>query len=213
VISAILFDFDGLLADTEPLHCQSWRAALAGHGVCVSEQFYLDWWVRQGKGIGDFLRSRGLKLDAQRLRDEKSVHYLRLVETSCAAMPGVRELLGRMSGRKKLAVASSGSADTIKAVLDKLGLTGHFATVVTSGDVQRVKPFPDVFLLAAQRLGVPPQQCLVLEDAEKGVLAARAAGMKCIAVPSPCTVDNDFSQADLVVGSLHEVTMDVIEAM
>jgi beta-phosphoglucomutase len=213
MISAILFDLDGLLADTESLHCRAWQATLGGHDIAVSVEFYFDWWVRQGRGIKDFVRAKELGLDPVLLRAEKAVHYARMVEACCTPMPGALELLDRLDGHKKLAVASGSSAEAVRAVVGKLSIASRFASIVTGSDVQRGKPSPDVFLLAAQRLGVVPRQCVVLEDAEKGVLAAKAAGMKCIAVPSRYTADNDFSQADLVVPSLDEITMGVIDAL
>ena len=213
MISAVLFDLDGLLADTETLHCQAWQATLHEHGIALSVEFYYDWWVRQGRGITDFLLSRELTLSPVTLRAEKAVHYARLVATECTPMPGALELLHRLSGRKELAVASSAWVDAVQAVLGKLNIAGRFRTIVTGSDVERAKPFPDVFLLAAERLGVAPGRCVVLEDAEKGVVAAKAAGMKCIAVPSRYTADNDFSKADLVATSLSEITLDRIDAL
>jgi beta-phosphoglucomutase-like phosphatase (HAD superfamily) len=85
--------------------------------------------------------------------------------------------------------------------------------IVARNDVTRYKPAPDVFLLAAERLRVPPDQCVVLEDAEKGVRAAHAAGMKCIAIPNRHTRDNDFSLATIVAKSLHDVTVGMIDGI
>ena len=213
MITAVLFDLDGLLADTENLHCRAWQATLGEHDVAVGVEFYFDWWVRQGRGVAEFLRSRDLTFDADFLRAKKAAHYAQLVATCCTPMPGALGLLDRLDGHKKLAVASSAWVDAVRAVLAKLGIVDRFATIATGSDVQRVKPAPDVFLLAAQRLEVAAGQCVVLEDAEKGVMAAKAAGMKCIAVPSGHTADHDFSQADLVVESLDKITMDMIDAL
>jgi HAD superfamily hydrolase (TIGR01509 family) len=213
MISAVLLDLDGLLADTESLHCRTWQATLGEHDIAVTAEFYFNWWVRQGRGIKDFVQARRLALDPMCLRAEKAAHYARLVETCCTPMPGALELLDRLHGQKMLALASGSSAEAVRAVLGKLGIANRFAAIVTGSDVQRGKPSPAVFLLAARKLGVEPGQCVVLEDAEKGVLAAKAAGMKCIAVPSYYTADNDFSQANLVVPSLDEIRMGVIEAL
>ncbi len=128
-------------------------------------------------------------------------------------MPGALDLLDRLRGRKTLAVASSALRNAVHAVLNRLGIADRFARIVTGSDVHRLKPFPDIFLEAARRLAVAPGECVVIEDAEKGVIAAKAAGMKCIAVPSIHTADNDFSAAELVVPALAAVTMDMIEGM
>ena len=213
MITAVLFDLDGLLADTESLHCRAWQATLGEHDVAVSVEFYFDWWVRQGRGVSEFLRSKDLTLDPGFLRAKKAAHYAQLVATCCTPMPGALDLLDRLAGHKQLAVASSAWVDAVHAVLAKLGIADRFATIVTGSDVQRVKPAPDVFLLAAQRLKIAPGQCVVLEDAEKGVVAAKAAGMKCIAVPSCHTADHDFSQASLVVASMDKITEDMIDTL
>jgi len=213
MIAAVIFDLDGLLADTEILHCRAWQTTLKGHGITLTADFYRDWWVRQGRGISDLAMSKKLSIDVASLQAEKDVQFARLVDNDCVAMTGALELLDHLEGRKKLAVASSSWANAVQSVLGKLGIAKRFDTIVTGNEVRKAKPFPDVFLLAAQRLGIAAGQCVVLEDAEKGVLAAKTAKMKCIAVPNGCTADNDFSQATRVVASLHEITMHVIDAL
>jgi HAD superfamily hydrolase (TIGR01509 family) len=210
MIAAILFDLDGLLADTEILHCRAWQTTLDARGIPLTTAFYYDWWVRQGRGITDFLQDRKLDLPPDTLRADKARHYTHQVNTACTPMPGALALLDRLHGRLPLALVSSSWQDSVHAVLAKLQIADRFATIVTGSDVPRAKPFPDGFLLAAQRLAVPPAACLVLEDAQKGVLAAKAAGMRAIAVPSPHTADHDVSRAERVVSSLDEVTWDLL---
>ena len=213
MISTVLFDLDGLLADTEILHCRAYQAVLSGHGLSLSEEKYREHWMRQGLGVADFLRMHGASVDLGELRRQKAIQYAALVRSSCQAMNGALELLDRLHGQKKLGLASSSYSDAVTAVLAKLVIADRFACIVTGSDVKRVKPFPDIFLEAARRLGVQPQQCVVIEDAEKGVLAARAAGMKCIAVPSHYTAGNDFSAATVVVDSLEQVTVEMIDRL
>lgn len=213
MISTVLFDLDGLLADTEVLHCRAYQTILLRHGMTLTDQHYEECWIRQGLGIADFLRSQGLTHDPAELRKAKAVEYARLVETCCAPMPGAVELLDRLQGQLTLAVASSAFADAVHAVLRKLEIADRFARIVTGSDVRRLKPFPDIFLHAAGLLGVEPGRCVVIEDAEKGILAARAAGMKSIAVPNRHTAGNDFSAADAVVSSLHAVTRELIASL
>jgi HAD superfamily hydrolase (TIGR01509 family) len=212
--AAILFDLDGLLADSETLHCQAWQTTLAAHGLAITTAFYCDWWVRRGLGITKFIQARNPALDVALLRRQKAAEYAHLVATRCQPMPGAIELLDHLAaGRWPLALASSAWSDAVQAVLTKLAIADRFAAIVTGNDVPRAKPHPDIFLLAAARLGAAPARCVVLEDAEKGVLAAQAAGMKCIAVPTSFTADNDFSHADLVVPSLCELTVPQIDAL
>jgi beta-phosphoglucomutase len=128
-------------------------------------------------------------------------------------MEGALELLESLRGKMRIALASSSYRDAIDGVLAGLRI-GHFFEVVVSGlDVAQVKPAPDIFLKAAADLGVAPAQCLVFEDAEKGVIAAHRAGMRCIAVPNEYTRHHDFSKATKICSSLKEITPEVLRSV
>jgi len=213
VITSIIFDLDGLLADTERLHCRAYQTALAEHGIELSESDYAEHWVRCGKGIVDWVDMHRLDLSPHALRLRKSEHYLALLRSSLRPMAGAMELLNAFHGSKKLALASSSYRDAVDGVLTGLNIGHFFQVIVTGLDVPRVKPAPDIFLKAAGQLGVPPSQCLVLEDAEKGVMAAHYAGMRCIAVPNEHTRHHDFSKATRVCASLSEVTLEFLDSL
>jgi HAD superfamily hydrolase (TIGR01509 family) len=212
-ISAVIFDLDGLLADTECLHCRAYQMALSEHGVELLDADYAEHWVRFGNGIADWVNLRGLTLDLNRLRLRKAGHYLDLLASSLRPMEGALELLESLRGKLRIALASSSYRDAIDGVLAGLGI-GHFFEVIVSGlDVAQVKPAPDIFLKAAADLGVAPAQCLVFEDAEKGVIAAHRAGMRCIAVPNDYTRHHDFSTATKICSSLKEITPEVLRSV
>lgn len=213
MITAIIFDLDGLLADTERLHYRAYQAALNEHGVTVSEAEYAEHWVRFGKGISDWVDKHRLALDPQALRLRKSAFYQELLASSLLPMDGALQVLNMLSGRMKLALASSSYRDAVDGVLAGLGAGKFFDVVVSGVDVPRVKPAPDIFLKAASDLCVPPAQCLVVEDAEKGVIAAHRAGMRCVAVPNDYTRHHDFSKATRVCYSLTEITPDALRAL
>ena len=206
MIHAVIFDLDGLLADTECLHCRAYQMALLEHGVELRDWDYAEHWVRYGKGIADWIAMRGLELDPHALRLRKAQHYLDLLRSSLRPMEGALDLLELLHGRTKLALASSSYRDAIDGVLAGLGIRHFFKVIVSGLDVAHVKPAPDIFLKAARDLGVEPERCVVLEDAEKGVIAARLAGMRCIAVPNDYTRHHDFSQATTICSSLNEIT-------
>ena len=213
MISTVIFDLDGLLTDTERLHCQAWRQTLAGVGVDVSEEEYADHWIRAGLGIDGFVRLRGLDHDPLVLQRSKRGVFVTLLETSLRPMPGAVALIETLHGKKRLAVATSSFRENAELILQRLDLTRYFDTVATNESVTRVKPHPDLFLHVAERLGVAASECVVLEDAEKGVVAAHAAGMKVIAVPTAQTRGNDFSKATRVVSSLAEVTLPLLDSL
>jgi len=213
MIPAVIFDLDGLLADTECLHCRAYQMALLEHGVELEDADYAEHWVRFGKGIADWLSLRGFALDPHALRLRKAEHYLNLLESSLRPMDGAVELLEAFHGRTKIALASSSYPDAIDGVLSGLGIAHFFEVIVSGLDVAQVKPAPDIFLKAAGDLGVEPSQCLVFEDAEKGVMAAHLAGMRCIAVPNQHTRHHDFSKATKVCASLRDITDDFLRSL
>lgn len=210
MISTVIFDLDGLLADTELLHCQAYQMAFVERGINLGVADYAEHWIRQGKGIVDWVVLRGLTFDPHALRMRKSQHYLSLLESSLRPMDGALELLESLRGRFRTALASSSYRDAIDGVLAGLRIAHYFEAIVSGLDVAKVKPAPDIFLLAAGRLQVDPTECLVFEDAEKGVLAAHRAGMRCIAVPNGFTQHHDFSKATRVCASLREINIDLL---
>lgn len=213
MIPALIFDLDGLLVDTESLHCRAYQMALQEHGVELRDADYAEHWVRFGKGIADWLSLRSSPLDPHALRLRKAQHYLNLLISSLRPMEGALELLESFHGRTKIALASSSYRDAIDGVLTGLGIEHYFEVIVSGLDVAQVKPAPDIFLKAARDLGVEPSQCLVLEDAEKGVTAAHLAGMRCIAVPNRHTRHHDFSKATKICSSLKEITVDLLRSL
>jgi beta-phosphoglucomutase len=213
MITSVIFDLDGLLADTERLHCLAYQEALQFHGATVSDEEYADHWVRSGRGISEWLTERALTLDPVAIRAHKSRCYLDLLVSELRPMEGALTLLEKLHGRKKLALASSSYRDAVEGVLAGLGIGRYFQAIVTGLDVPRVKPAPDLFLAAAEQLGVPPAECVVLEDAEKGVIAASLAGMRCIAIPNQYTRHHDFSKATRVCSSLNEITVELLDRL
>lgn len=204
---AVIFDLDGLLADTEPLWTESARRLLARRGLQYAPEL-------KARTIGRHpIEVMGIYKETYRLEEEPAalaaerVALLReLYEKDLRPMPGAPELVGALAAeRVPMAVASSSPASLIELVLDRLELGQDIPVRVGSERVQRGKPAPDLFLLAAAELGVPPSACVVLEDAPAGMLAARAAGMLCVAVPGPHT-PLPLPPCDLQVSSLRELS-------
>ena len=213
MIEAFIFDLDGLLADTEHLHCRAYQQALLEHGAALDETDYCEHWVRSGKGIVEWIAARKLDLDPHALRLRKSEHYLDLLLSSLQPMDGALELLERLHRKTKIALASSSYRDAIDGVLAGLRIAGFFDVIVSGLDVAQVKPAPDIFFKAASDLGVAPAGCLVFEDAEKGVIAAHRAGMRCIAIPNDYTRHHDFSKATRICTSLREITPEFLKTL
>jgi HAD superfamily hydrolase (TIGR01509 family) len=213
MINAVIFDLDGLLADTEKLHFTAYKTVFSELGIELSDEEYADHWIRCGQGTDAFVAKRNLTADPNFVRREKARLYKKLVSSSAKPMPGARELLCSLQGRKLMALATSSHPKDAHAVLKALDFEDFFSYVAAKNSVERVKPYPDIFLHVAKEINTLPENCLVVEDAEKGILAADAAGMKSIAVPNRYTMNNDFSKATLVVKSLEEVSYELIDQL
>jgi mannitol-1-/sugar-/sorbitol-6-/2-deoxyglucose-6-phosphatase len=217
-VDAVILDMDGLLIDTEPV----WRVAglevFAGLGISLSERDLLDstgqpmdvmirgWRKRQPSDGGRGAELTDAELTDAEVADRIIDHVIAHVTTEGQPMPGVTAMIARFERYGlPLAIASSSPLRLIDAVCDRFGLASIL--VRCSGlDEVRAKPAPDVYLTAARRLGVAPASCLALEDSPPGIAAAKAAGMRCLAVPDPLlAADPRYREADLVIGSLTEL--------
>lgn len=191
----------------------AYQDALAKFGFELTEKHYSEHWILKGGSIGEFIAARGLNIDPELVRLTKAGRYEELVVSTADPMPGAISILSRMMGWKKLALATSSYEDAAYVVLKALNIGVYFSCIATRSSVTRIKPFPDLFLYVARALGEAPDNCLVFEDSEKGIIAAQAAGMKSIAVPNIHTFDHDFSKATVIVPSLEVVTKELIESI
>lgn len=200
---SVIFDLDGTLVDSEPNYFEAGRQTLAGQGVTDFT------WADHERYVGISTRETlalwkdryGLTAPLDDLLTEKNRRYLELARASTHVYPEMRgfvELLGAEG--VPMAVASGSSPEAIEAILTGTGLASRVTTVVSADEVAHGKPAPDVFLEAARRLGADPSGCVVLEDAAPGATAARAAGMRCVAVPYVAEQADDpaFAKADLL---------------
>ena len=217
MLCAAVFDMDGLMIDSEPL----WRLAetevLGELGVEVTEAMCLEIMGMRTDEVIDlwYRRFRWSGPTPAEVGDRLQRRMLDLIRDRGARMPGLEHALATCEEAGfTLAVASSSTPTLIAATLAALGVADRFATTCSAVEVARGKPAPEVFLLAAERLGVPPTSCLVLEDSVAGVAAARAAGMRVIAVPTREVADAaGFGGADLVLGSLEELSAEHVNRL
>lgn len=205
MIKAVIFDKDGLMFDSEKLQYQSFVDTLAEYGHKYTKELH-----RQYAGhSAEFTYSSIQKLfkikDTNTFIKKRRQHYRELSAKNLKPNPGLLELIRFLKKKSyKLAVASGSHFQALKEELDQSKLTGYFDFIL-SGEGLPSKPAPDIFLTVAEKLKVKPTECLVLEDSQPGVEAAKAAGMYCIAIPSEFTKHQDFSKADLTVENLKEV--------
>jgi len=192
------------MVDSEPHSLASWSTVLSRRGITLTQPV-IDrmFGLRQIEAARMLVDVYGLTEEPTSLAKEKEEYQIRHLDGQITAMPGLFELLTESERRGLVvAVASSGAQSYVAAVLTAINLSDRFHAVVTGDDVVNGKPAPDVFLVAARALQVEPCECVVLEDAPSGVQAAKAAGMRCVAVPNAHTRALDLSVADFVLSSL-----------
>jgi len=210
---AVIFDMDGVLVDTYHAHYCSWLEMAEPQGLHFTEGQFAPTFGRTSREIIAHFWGKDRFSDAQiaELDDRKEAAFRRILETDFPAMPGVNELLVALhDAGVTLAVGSSGPPENVALVLDRLGVNELFDAIVTGKDVIRGKPDPQVFLIAARRLGVAPVRCAVVEDAPAGVAAANVAGMACIGLLSTGRIREDLAAAHVVVQRLSDISPEMV---
>jgi HAD superfamily hydrolase (TIGR01509 family) len=211
VSRAVLWDLDGTLVDSEEFHWRSWRDTMRPEGIELTyEQFLASFGQRNDRILPVWL---GADVDAARMTrigEDKEAEFRRLAEThGLAPLPGAREWLESLKAAGwKQAIASSAPGANVTMMLRAAGLEGLLDAIASAEDVTTGKPDPQIFLEAAERLGVPPSRCIVVEDAAAGVEGARRAGMRSIGVTK-----NGHLDADLVVTSLADLPPDAFDRL
>jgi HAD superfamily hydrolase (TIGR01509 family) len=182
---AYLFDCDGTIADSMPLHYLAWRKALGEWNCDFDERLFYEWGGRPTTEIIATLNAQhGLQMPVGTVADRKEALYYESLP-QLKVIPEVLEHIEAQHGRIPFAVVSGSTRESVEASLRSLHLLDRFDTLVCAGDYKKAKPDPEAFLLAAEKLGVAPQACLVFEDTEMGIQAARAAGMASVKIPLP----------------------------
>jgi HAD superfamily hydrolase (TIGR01509 family) len=215
VIDSLIFDFDGIIIDTETPDFLTWEETFQGYGVELDRS----WWTQFIGGssrrmeVCTLLQDLvGRAVDCPDLIASRRRRYVEVVESN-PLLPGVLEYLESAKDLGlKLAIASSSGHDWVDGHLERRGLSHYFDSVNCADDVARVKPDPELYLLAAANLGTVPGNTLVIEDSANGVTAAKSAGAYCVAVPNPMTRDLPVSHADLRLEALSDMTLPALLA-
>ncbi len=211
MIKALVFDFDGLMVDTESSAYDSWEEIYQEHGCHLP----LEVWAAVLGGSGyEFdpctylAQESGREVDAESVRTRRWQRKLELVAHE-PLLPGIAEALelGRQRGLK-LGVASSSSRKWVVGHLDRLQATSYFDAIVCANEVTRVKPDPELYRTAVNRLGVQAHEAIAIEDSLNGLRAAKAAGLYCVVIPNKFTQHLDFAAADIRLTSLADMSLD-----
>ncbi len=220
MLKAIIFDFDGIITDSEPVHLRMFQKVLGEMGLTISEKDYYDIYLgMDDKGcFSTVLRSNGIESNfehIQSLIDKKTVYLMDYIKDNLFIYPGVVEFIENSSKKYLLAIASGALRHEIEFILEGAGIRSAFNIIVSAEDVSEGKPNPECFIMALDRLNeisgqpITTADCLVVEDSIAGIEAAKAAGMRCAAVTNTYSPDR-LKMADLVVDRVTDIVLEAL---
>lgn len=223
MIKAVIFDFDGVIVDSEPLHLRAFQRTVETLGLKLSTtDYYLRYLACDDKSFfRRFLEDNGQQCterEIARLVEEKGVCFEEMIGEDIRIFPGVVEFLEAIRGKFHVAIGSGALTEEINLILRRKGLSGFFGFVVGADDTENPKPSPEVYLKCLERLvreydsTITAAQCVVFEDSPHGVLAAKRAGMRCVGITNSCSGD-ELALADRVAESFSEIIDDFPEAL
>jgi beta-phosphoglucomutase len=215
MIHAVVFDFDGVLADSEPLHLRAFQEVLAGLGVTLTrEEYYARYLGFADEGafaaIADAYGWHLTQAQIAALVAEKAHVFDTMLAAGNVLYPGAAECVTRLAGDFPLGIASGALKHEIVAVLDRYALADRFRFVVAAGDTPMSKPAPDPYRRAAALHGIPVENCIAIEDSRWGIESAKTAGLTCVGITNTYPASELDDMADAVIGSLSEFTTEFI---
>ena len=225
MLRAVIFDFNGIIVDDEPIHFELLRRVFNEEGITLSEEEYYARYLGfddRGAFTSAYREHRQPlkqpKLDE--LIERKAAYYREAIRTKMRVFPGVESLIPVLARKLPLAIASGALRNEIEIILSSIGLFNAFRAIVSAEDVSRGKPEPEIFVKALARLNtslngesaIGPSECLVIEDSKEGIRGARQAGMKCLAVTNSHPPEL-LAEADSIIDTLEAVSLPQLEAM
>lgn len=216
-IKAVLFDMDGVLVNTEPLHYRIWKEAFHNRGLEISFEGYKGCIGTTIAFLMDLILDQygwDFREDKRILEECKVIEERILKEEGFPEMPGVREMMRKLhEAGFLLAIASSSSMSRIEAAMDHINVRQYLSLLNSAENVIHSKPEPDIYLDTAAKLGLSPEECIVLEDSTNGSIAADRAGMICVGLDNPDSGDQNLERAKVVIKSLWEFTPELIRSL
>jgi beta-phosphoglucomutase len=223
MLCALIFDFNGIIVDDEPIHFKLFQAVLGEEGITLTEEAYYARYLGfddRGAFTAGFRDSNRSLTDEKlaELIDRKAVYYQQAIRDQVAIFPGVKKLIYELAPHVPLAVASGALRHEIATILKTAGLLNYFQAVVSAEDVKEGKPEPEIFLTVLAKLNasvkqpIEPADCIVIEDSKEGIRGARRAGMKCLAVTNSHPAEL-LGEANAVVKSLEEVSLTFLQQL
>jgi HAD superfamily hydrolase (TIGR01509 family) len=205
MIKGIFWDNDGILVDTEPLYFRASKEVLARYGVELTQQQFIDISLKDGRSLFSLVADDLTTTELDAARQSRDERYAELLQGETSIIPGVEETLAALHGRVSMAIVTSSRPEHFALIHDRSGLLKYFDFVLTRDDYVSSKPHPEPYLTALRKSGLRPEDCRVIEDSERGLLAACRAGLHCLVIPGKLTRTGDFSSAERVLTDIREV--------
>jgi len=207
--TAIIFDMDGVVVDSEPLHIRAEKKSFVPYGIHLTDRDLQGYMGRSSRiFLQDMIKKYNLNTTIHEMYPEHKRHLLQLYREEITPIPGVLSLMNILKKEGlDMALASSSDRDLIDVVVEKLHLSEFLKTSVSGEEVKRTKPSPDIFLETARRLHCAPHTCVVIEDSAAGIEAALSAGMASVGFRSPHSLNQDLKEAHLVVDDLQKINV------
>ncbi|RPI79912.1 MAG: HAD family phosphatase [Desulfobacteraceae bacterium] len=212
MLKAVFFDNDGVLVETEHLYFKATREVFDRKGIVLTEEMYVEYLLRRGTGAWFLLEQKGCSAqEVESLRRERNRIYTELVQSEPILIAGVEAALKRLYGKALMGIVTSSRRDHFEIIHSRTGILPYFIFCLTIEDYEKAKPDPDPYLKAIEKSGLKPDECLAVEDSERGLLAAVAAGLRCMVVPRGLTGNGRFDKAHRVKNNLAEVVEEIFK--
>ena len=207
MVKAIFWDNDGVLVDTETLYFQACKETFASIGIDLSEDLYIEYFLKKGSGTWHLAEQTGMnENEIIKLRNERNKTYSNLLRDNARVIDGAEETLKKLHGKFSMGVVTSSRKDHFDIIHKKSGLLKYIDFVLTSDDYAETKPSPAPYLKAVAKTGLKKEECIVIEDSERGLRAALSAGLKCYVIPTSLTKYSDFSGAEKILNNISDVS-------
>jgi HAD superfamily hydrolase (TIGR01509 family) len=203
---AIFWDNDGILVDTEKYYFEATRQIMGVAGFELTKELYIDLFLIQAKGAWHLLDPEKYPPEIiSNLREERDNLYQNMLLTEYILIQGIEEVVSQLSLRYKMAIVTSSKTRHFYAIHSRTGLLKYFDFVITPENYTQYKPNPEPYLVAINKMGIEPEEGIVIEDSLRGLTAAKAAGLQCIVVPGELTRTSDFSKADYILDDIRNL--------
>jgi len=210
MIKNIFWDNDGVLVDTEKYYFQATIETIASIGIDISKEEFIEFSLKESKGVWHLAVEKGLNPDSLlELKNKRNELYNQYVKTKDIFIPYIERVLKNLSNKYQMAIVTTSKREDFEAIHERTGYLKYFEQWLTLGDYEKSKPAPDPYLAALKKMDVNPEETVVIEDTQRGLIAANAAGLRCLIVSTDLSKHQDFSQAYHILDSINDLEINL----